>query len=91
MQKTIFDLFDKSREEWLEDARNTAKKLLRDHPSITIEDVLDVCPRPSYIHRNSTGAVFKNGEFRTTGYTKSRRAVSKGRWIFRWALRSNYE
>lgn len=83
-QLTMQDLFGQSREAWLESARNQARKLLAEKPYITIEDVLENCPRPTYVHRNVTGNVF-NEEFKPVGFAKSRRTVSKGRWIRQWS------
>jgi len=80
------DLFAKERQQWVEDCQATARRLLTYREEITIEDVLAECPRPKYIHRNTTGQVFKNSDFKMTGFTKSRRAVSKGRWIMKWAF-----
>jgi len=86
-QLSMNDLFNKGKEDWLEKARHTAKKLLAGRYSITIEDVLEICPRPDYLHRNTIGKVF-NDEFVPVGFEKSRRAISKGRWIRKWRLRS---
>lgn len=85
-QLSMNDLFQKGREDWLEEARHEAKKLLSRRYMVTIEDVLDVCPKPAYLHRNTIGSVF-NSDFVPVGFTKSRRAVSKGRWIRQWRLK----
>ena len=85
-QLSMDDLFHKGREDWLGEARHTAKKLLARRLEITIEDVLDVCPKPTYLHRNTIGAVF-NSDFVPVGFAKSRRLVSKGRWIRKWRLK----
>lgn len=65
---TVKDLFKKEREAWLEEARVTAKKLLEDKSLITIEDVLKECPRPEYIHRNTTGNIFRCDDFKPVGW-----------------------
>lgn len=83
--ETVQDMFRKTREEWLEDARATARKLLKFRNSITIEDVLVACPRPTFIHPNTTGKVF-NKEFKSVGITYSKRRSSHGRLIRRWQL-----
>lgn len=80
------DLFARERQDWVEDCQAAARKLLVTKEEITIEDVLRICPRPRYIHRNTTGSVFKHSDFRMCGFTKSQRAVSKGRWIMKWKL-----
>jgi hypothetical protein len=86
-QLTMHDLFGKGREDWLETARHEARKLLRARQFITIEDVLDICPKPTYLHRNTIGSVFNN-DFVPVGFAKSRRTVSKGRWIRQWKLKN---
>lgn len=83
---TIKDLFKKEREAWLESARLAAKELLEDKPLITIEDVLKVCPRPEYIHRNTTGKVFNN-DFQPVGWRKSKRPIMNGRFVRIWRLK----
>ena len=80
------DLFAKEKLAWLEDCRLAARKLLSVREEITIEDVLAVCPRPSYIHRNTTGQVFKCEDFKACGWTKARKLSSRGRWIMKWRL-----
>ncbi len=85
-QLTIQDLFGMTRETWLEEARRTARELLATRPTITIEDVLERLPRPSFIHRNTTGKVFDE-DFKPVGFVKSRRTISKGRWIRQWVLK----
>lgn len=84
--KTIRDLFKQERDDWLDSARVTAKKLLKRRAYITIEDVLEKCPRPSYIHHNSTGRVFTN-EFVAVGWRRSERPLMNGRQVRVWKLR----
>lgn len=83
---TVKDLFKKEREAWPEEARVTAKKLLEDKSLITIEDVLKECPRPEYIHRNTTGKVF-NSDFKPVGWRKSERLIMNGRFVRVWRMR----
>lgn len=85
-KNTVQDLFRTNREEWLMEARATARKLLTTRHTITIEEVLKECPRPKYLHRNITGAVFMDKDFKAMGYTKSKRPVSNARVITVWAL-----
>jgi len=80
------DLFAKERQQWIDDCQAAARKLLMHREEITIEDVLVECPRPKYIHRNTTGRVFNHPDFRMIGFRKSRRAISKGRWVMCWTL-----
>jgi hypothetical protein len=80
------DLFQQQKKEWLEDCRTVARKLLATRTEITIEDVLRETPRPSYIHKNTTGQVFKHPDFKMCGIARSNRSVSKGRWVMKWTL-----
>lgn len=91
MQTTMQDLFQKSREQWLEEARHTARKILMGKQTITIEDVLDQCPRPKYLHQNTTGSVFKSPEFKPVGFATSRRTISHGRTVRVWSLKDGYK
>lgn len=85
------DLFKREREDWLWDARKAAKELLSRQTTITIEDVLKVCPRPSYLHRNVTGSVFKDEAFKPVGFRKSLRPISNSRVVRVWTLSEEYE
>lgn len=80
------DLFVKERQDWINDCRATARELLTTRESITVEDVLKVCPRPRYIHKNVTGSVFKDSDFVMCGWAKATKASSNGRWIMKWTL-----
>jgi hypothetical protein len=84
--QTVRDLFQLNREQWLNGARKVAYQLLQTRLTITIEDVLELYPRPKYLHRNTTGSVFKDAWFQPVGYTASRRAQSHGRTIRLWGL-----
>lgn len=84
----IQNLFGQSREDWLDSCRDTARKLLRTRLTITIEDVLEVCPRPNYLHRNTTGKVFQDKDFKAVGFRAARKASSHGRTIRVWGLKN---
>jgi hypothetical protein len=84
VQQTISGLLQETKEDWLDAARAEADKQLRYKTSITIEDVLNKCPLPGYLHRNTIGSVFNSRMYRPIGYTKSRRTVSRGRVIQVW-------
>ena len=87
MQTTIQDLFQVTKQQWLEEARDTARKLLQTRPHITIEDVLKITPLPNYLHRNTIGAVFKDRGFRAVGWVAAHKSTSNGRAIRQWSLR----
>jgi len=85
--QNIQDMFGLTRQVWLEDCRAAAKQLLQTRESVTVEDVLLLQPRPEFIHRNATGSIFSNGEFKSVGWTQSKRPQSKGRYIMQWRLK----
>lgn len=87
----IQDLFRVTREEWIESARVAARNLLELRATITIEDVLEIVPRPNYLHPNTTGQVFRGDMFRSVGFAPSRRAISNGRYVRIWKLSKQYE
>lgn len=84
------NLFRKEREAWLSTARSTAYDLLLSQQTITIEDVLKICPRPSYLHPGVTGHVFQDVMFRPVGFRKSLRPISNGRVVRVWTLSNAY-
>lgn len=89
---TMQDLFNMSREEWLDGARVKARGLLRFRRTITSEDVTSLWPLPKYLHRNTIGSIFKDSSmFHPVGYTKALRPTSHGRVICLWAINDNYE
>lgn len=90
LPKTVPDLFQLSRQEWLERARRTAQEIILRHGYCTVEDVLAICPRPDYVHRNVTGHVFQNDIFKFVRYTKSRRPISNARTICVWTIDPQY-
>lgn len=81
------DLFKREREAWIENARVTARKLLDNKSLITIEDVLKECPRPPYLHRNTTGSIFRRDDFVAVGWRKSERPLMNGRFVRVWRMR----
>lgn len=81
------NLFRQSTHEWLEEARDEAEKLCHKHGFVTIEDVLKVCPRPNYVHRNATGNMFHDQRFIKDGWKPSGRPAMNGRQVFIWKLK----
>lgn len=84
------DIFKEARAEWIAKARHVAESIALDRGTVDIEQVLSKCPRPAYIHPNTTGKVFVNSVFKYTGIRKSSRPISKGRLICIWKLDPNY-
>mgnify|MGYP003333838865 CR=1 FL=1 len=87
VQTTMADLFQDTKQRWLDEARQTARKIIATTGKATIEDVLEQCPRPTYLHRNVTGSVFQHEDFEPVGFTASRRKVSHGRVVRVWQLK----
>ena len=86
--RTMQDMFRGERETWLEDARTVASRMIEEGGvPITIEDVLKECPKPSYIHRNTVGAVFRSPAFKAVGWTPSKRTAMNGRYVRKWSLK----
>lgn len=89
--QTVPSLFQDTKKTWIEGARATARRLLRNRYQITIEDVLAEFPLPKYLHRNTIGTVFQDREmFQAKGFTVSRRRISHGRAIRYWTLTDEY-
>ena len=89
--QTIQQRFNLDREQWLNGARKVAFNLLQTRHTVTIEDILELYPRPKYLHRNTTGSVFNNEWFQPIGYTQSKRKQSHGRVIRLWSLSDQFE
>lgn len=86
VRKTMPQLFQSEKEHWLDNARQTARDLLKYQEHITIEDVKRYSPLPTYLHQNTAGAVFTD-EFLSVGFTKAKHTAAKGRWIQEWRLK----
>lgn len=82
----IQDLFKAEKEAWIESCRSVARTLLARKPAITIEDVLELNPRPDYVHKNATGVVFKHKDFKPISWRASRRAAMNHRYVRVWVL-----
>jgi len=87
---TTQDLFRTNKEQWIQEARQIAQKLLLNRGQITIEDLLEVHPLPKYIKKNLLGRVFQDDIFQAVGYTKARRTMAKGHIIRIWELNADY-
>lgn len=88
--QTTLDLFQKTGADWLDEAAHVAESIAKVRGSVSIDDVLAVCPRPKYLHKNITGSVFRKDVFRCTGFKKSQRLLAKGRIVCIWSLKSEY-
>lgn len=88
--QTVPNLFQSSRQEWVEAARRAAEDIILEEGQCTIEDVLARCPRPRYLHPNTTGHIFRNSIFRMLYVTRSRRPISNKRLICVWGLKEEF-
>lgn len=88
--QTVPNLFQNTQKEWLEGAQKTAQNLLFSREHITIMDVLQAYPLPTYFKRNILGQVFKNDIFKPIGYTRSTVGNAHGHVIRLWSLSSDY-
>ena len=81
------DLLEEHRPDYLALARDAARKLLETRPSITINDVREVCPPPADIDPRVMGAVFRCSDFEATGeFVLSSRTTCHRRPIQRFRL-----
>jgi hypothetical protein len=80
------DLFASEKKAWIAKARKVAEKIALEKGSVDIEQVLQVCPRPGYMHPGTTGKIFSNSVFKYLRVRKSTRPISKGRLICVWRL-----
>lgn len=71
----------KNNEAWVEKARSTAKALAAWKGSVSIDDVLEACPRPESVHPNATGAIFRERCWKRIGYTQSKNPSAHARVI----------
>jgi hypothetical protein len=81
------DQLETNRRPYIEEARQTARKLLSTRPYITIDDVRAVLPPPEGVDPRVMGAVFKQDEFVSVGWTTSKRKVNHRRPIQRFKLK----
>lgn len=81
------ELLEEHRPDYLALARAAARKLLETRPSITVNDVREVCPPPADIDPRVLGAVFRTSEFEATGeFVLSNRNTCHRRPIQRFRL-----
>lgn len=56
---------------WITNARRVAVRLAQLNGTVTSDDVQKILPRPSEIHPNATGSVFRTKELRLVGFKAS--------------------
>jgi hypothetical protein len=85
--QTILPLFQKTRAQWLHEARLTAltvgnwKASQGEPPHVTADDIHRHCPIPDGIDPRVMGAVFTKDGWRKVGYVNSTRAICHHRPI----------
>ena len=90
LQMDWLDLLEAHRPDYLAAARAAARRLLETRPSITVNDIREVCPPPADIDPRVMGAVFRHRDFEATGeFVLSSRNTCHKRPIQRFAL-TNY-
>lgn len=87
MKETPFELLERTRGEYLHDARETARQLLRKRDYVTIDDIRLVCPPPKGVDPRVMGAVFTPAEFEAIGWIRSSRSECHKRPIQRFRLK----
>ena len=80
---TVQERFSFDKDDWLAQCRETATRLLRQQDTVTVEDILLLCPKPEYLHRNTIGSIF-NSNFIPVDFVKAKHKAAKGRWIRTW-------
>lgn len=78
--KTL-DLFELTRPEFLEEARQIARDLALGGKLVTIDDVRVQCPPPDNVDPRVMGAVFNTKEWEASGYIRSTRSTCHKRPI----------
>lgn len=82
MTNTALDLFEIHRVDYLNKARDAARKILANKQTITTDDVREACPVPEGVNPKVMGAVFNHPDFKSTGtWVKSRRTIAHNRPI----------
>lgn len=92
LAQTVQDLFRGSYQDYIDTLRAEARKQLRLKPSITIEDLTEVHPRPDFVKPNTMGKVFLHPDFEPTGApVRAKHQSAKGHWLGRWKLSREYK
>lgn len=73
-------------EPWVSKARSLALLLAAQNAEVTIEDVLRIYPRPSYINQNACGCIMRNKRLKLIRYTTALKSTSNGRKIGVYSL-----
>lgn len=85
--KLEFNWYTEQKRAYIDDARSTAKKLLQKRPYVTTDDIWKFCPPPRFLNTKVMGNIFHDKDFKSIGFTKTRRLSSHGRLIQKYRLR----
>lgn len=80
-KQQAFNLFEKTRSEFLENCRWIAKRIYKEKGHVTIDDVRDQVTTPKNVDPRVYGAVFNRSEWEKVAYTQTRRKTSHNRPI----------
>lgn len=72
---------------WVQEATLKAIEYARIHGSVTSDNLHEIFPLPPSVHRNATGAVFRDKRLKLVGFTQSTRLSSHARRIGIFSLR----
>ena len=71
----------KNHSAWVDKARSTAKAIAAWRGSVSIDEVLEACPRPESVHPNATGSIFREKCWKRVGYTQSKSPAAHARVV----------
>ena len=86
-KQQVFDLFEKTRKEFLQNCRWVAIRIAKEHGGYAnIDQVREQVTTPKNVDPRVYGAVFNTPDFEKTGYKQSTRKINHGRpiSIFYW-------
>jgi hypothetical protein len=86
MVQAQFSFTKETQTQYIDDARAVARKLLNNRAYVTTDDVWAHCPPPRFINSKIMGQIFRSPDFKSIGWTRTRRASSHGRAIQMFTL-----
>lgn len=76
--------------EWLHKCRQHAQILIIMNGEVSSDQVLQWCPRPSDVHPNATGSIFRDKRFKIVGYKTSSKVSARARRIAIYQLNEDH-